>query len=178
LRVLIGFSLTLKTETSIQAFIPLKKKTFIYVSQFATSISQNNVNSFTIRYLKKRLDNECKKNNDIIHDYLIDFINHIINIYTYSLYFAIRCQENIKLSSNDLIRILSEILPWLNEKSILKLRKKENFVIMFKNLSCTYRDINQTKLIEGSNDYPKYFYDRKSFKIIDLIIKYNLLEKY
>ena len=107
------------------------------MSQFATSITQNNVNSFTMRYLKGQLDNQCK-NNDIIQDYLIDFINHIINIYTYSLYFAIRCQENIKLTSNDLIRISSEVLPWLNEKSILTLRKNEDFSVMFENITCTY----------------------------------------
>jgi hypothetical protein len=83
----------------------------------------------------------------------------------------------MKLSSTDLIRILTELLPLLNNESILMLNKKYDFETMFVTIIQAYCEHNETKYVEGSNEYPKYLYDRKSFKIIDLIIKYNLLRQ-
>jgi hypothetical protein len=172
----IGFSLTVKTETCDQAFLQDEKKILINVTQFATAISQTNINSFTIRFLKRKLDNECKNNQIIIQEYLVNFFKHINNVYSHSLLHSFRNKENrMRLSSSDVLRILTEVLPLLNNKSILMLNKKQEFTFMYERIIGTYCDKFETITIEGSNDYPKYLYDRKSFKIIDLIIKYNIL---
>lgn len=174
----LGFSLCLNTEV-LNELLFRKDNVYINVTQYAICVCQANTSLFTIKYLKNKFINECKSD-ELMQDYLVNLIKHIIFLYCTSLNKDIykKCNTH-KISSSGLIKILSEVLPLLNKNSILTLNLFENtevFILdIFSLLISTFRFEDKTILVEGSNEYSSYFYDRKSFKIIDLIISFNLL---
>jgi hypothetical protein len=169
----IGFDLSIKRQIlNYRDFVyPAIKKTGFEFTQLICCLCQNGITKPLIKYLLKKY----------LHEYgyeqtqfeLVKIINN--SIYYYHWY--INYYSNPRLKSSDLIILLDNLLDLLDENSLQLLRRifrnniDEFFDLHARGFVENYR---KTSVINQTEYFVNYLYDRKYFKVFDYIFKYKL----
>ena len=175
--------------TQIEAFksnmrLKLEDMNDYKYSQLAICICQPGIRPSIIKYVLDKFKNTYCIDADTLQDELAKILILSSKIYHKRVFRKKFKVTNHRIRAYDMINIFETILPMLNLDGVRKFKLMLNdfkydlyqfYMLTFFSEVAAVTWHNE--LIENEKNYPFYLYDRKSFKVIDIFINYNLLDK-
>ena len=148
-------------------------------SQLVVFICQHGIKPSIIKFLLDKFKSMPCIDDDRFQAELVKILIHSIKVYHRGVIRKKGKNFDSMIGANEMINILSTILPILKLNSMLEFKLQfddlKNEVVEFYTL--IFHNKSNIKLIENEENFPSYLYDRKSFKVMDIFISFNLLNK-